>query len=89
MEQPSFLLSSESWPNLNKSINERQVERNKKCDICPFVTHKNQNLKNHKKIHEKVTPIIHECKECDKSFTKKKALTVRGLIIKKNLKIKI
>ena len=69
MEQPSFLLSSENWPNLNKSINERQVERNKKCDICPFVTHKNQNLKNHKKIHEKVTPIIHECKGCPKQFT--------------------
>ena len=71
MEQPSFLLSSETWPNLIKSIKENQVERNKKCDICPFVTHKNQNLKNHKKIHEKVTPIIHECKESTECIKRK------------------
>ena len=78
MEQPNFPLSSESWPNLDNSSNvkvsSKQVERSKKCDLCPFETHKNQNLKKHKKIHEKVTPVLQEplkCKECNKFFTKR------------------
>ena len=75
MEQPNFLLSSESWPELTKKTNGKQVKRDKKCDICPFVTHSNQNLKKHKKIHEKVTPLNYECNVCDKSFKQKKALS--------------
>ena len=30
--------------------------KNKKCDLCPYATKTNQNLKKHKKIHEKVIP---------------------------------
>ena len=62
MEQPNFHLSSESWPNLSNSNNVKvtikQVEQSKKCTISPFETHKNQNLKKHMKIHEKVTPLV-------------------------------
>ena len=51
------------------------VRKNKKCDICPYATNTNQNLKKHKKTHEKVTPLINDCWECDKTFTTKKSLT--------------
>ena len=52
-----------------------QVRKNKKCEICPYATNTNQNLKKHKKTHEKVTPLINDCWECDKTFTTKKSLT--------------
>ena len=45
----------------------KEKEKNKKCDSCPFMTHKTYNLKMHKKIHEKETldPIsLSECAEC-------------------------
>ena len=51
--------------------------RKKKCDICPYATNTNQNLKKHKKTHEKVTPLINDCWECDKTFTTKKSLSDR------------
>ena len=47
-------LSSQEWPNLSPSPNaefgKKQELKNKKCDECPFVTHKTYNLKNHKKF---------------------------------------
>ena len=49
--------------------------KNKKCDLCPYATKTNQNLKKHKKIHEKVIPLINECWDCDKKFNTKKALS--------------
>ena len=79
MEKPS--LSSQEWPKLSPSPNEESVKKtelkNKKCDECTFVTHKTYNLKNHKKIHMKVTkePMeVLKCHECQKSFSNKKTL---------------
>ena len=80
MDQQQSSLSSQEWPSLSPSPNveSEKLVKNKKCDECPFVTHKTYNLKNHKKIHVKVTqqPMeILKCEECDKTFTKKKALS--------------
>ena len=45
-----------------------EKDKSKKCDSCPFETHKTYNLKKHHKIHEKETldPIsLSQCSECD------------------------
>ena len=91
MDQQQSSLSSQEWPSLSPSPNveSEKLVKNKKCDECPFVTHKTYNLKNHKKIHVKVT-IIHylnvlnnkthtkensvECLICKKRFSKKSNL---------------
>ena len=60
-----------------------QDKKSKKCDKCPYATKTNQNLKKHQKIHDKVTPLSHDCWECDKNFTTKKALSDHMRIHKK------
>ena len=45
------------------------VKKNKKCDICPYATNTNQNLKKHKKTHEKVTPLINDFLKLTESLT--------------------
>ena len=47
-------LQEEDWPSL-KSVKNVYCDpvKDKKCDICSFVTHKSYNLKKHKKIHDK------------------------------------
>ena len=93
MDQQNLSLSSQEWPNLSPSPNpelgRKQILKNKKCDECNFVTHKTHNLKKHKNIHMKITPEPIEtlkCQECDKTFTKKKALgdliTICGILWK-------
>ena len=53
------------------------VERNKKCEICDFETHKTYDLKKHQKVHEKEPSdhiAVQTCSECDKTFETKKTL---------------
>ena len=54
MDQQQSSLSSQEWPSLSPSPNveSEKLVKNKKCDECPFVTHKTYNLKNHKKSCE-------------------------------------
>ena len=40
-----------------------------------YLTNTNQNLKQHKKTHEKITPLINDCRECNKTFPTKKSLS--------------
>ena len=80
MDQQQLSLSSQEWPSLSPSPNVESDKfiKNKKCDEYPFVTHKTYNLKNHKKIHEKVTQQPEEilkCPDSAKTFTNKKSLS--------------
>ena len=71
MDQQQSSLSSQEWPSLSPSPNveSEKLVKNKKCDECPFVTHKTYNLKNHKKIHVKVTQQPMEILKCE-AFSK-------------------
>ena len=69
MDQQQSSLSSQEWPSLSPSPNVESDKfvKNRKHDECTFVTHKNYNLKNHKKNPVKVTqqPMeILKCPEC-------------------------
>ena len=48
-------LQEKDWPSL-KPVNNVKCDsvKDKKCDLCSFVTHKSYNLKKHRKIHDRV-----------------------------------
>ena len=50
-------------------VSNEQSDNNKKCDKCPFVTHKTYNLNKHKKLHEKEPvespeELVYKCDIC-------------------------
>ena len=61
-------LQEKDWPSL-KPVNNVKCDsvKDKKCDLCSFVTHKSYNLKKHRKIHDRV-PVeksVQAQKKCD------------------------
>ena len=64
-------LQEKDWPSL-KPVNHVKCDsvKDKKCDLCSFVTHKSYNLKKHRKIHDRV-PVeksVQAQKKCDRLY---------------------